>query len=374
MKIVVAPDSFKESLSAFDVAKAMEEGVKARAPEAIVKLVPMADGGEGTVDTLSAYKKDAHTVHVKNPLGRKVEATYITLPYKGKDVAVIECAASTGIDLVPRKERDPFLLNSYGLGEQIAHAVEQGIRHIVVTLGGSATTDGGTGMLQALGYRFLDEAGEELSMDRNVLCDVASIDGSGVLEELEECTFTIACDVSNPFYGKNGAAFVYGPQKGATSLDVEQLDAGLRQFAEVTREHTGSDITHVPGAGAAGGLGGALAGFLQGQMQPGFELVADLTGLEEELREADLVFTGEGKLDSQSMNGKVPIGVAKTAEKYGIPSVAFGGSVETECDYSPLSAVFSIQHGPGTLEEAMDADNASRNISFLAKQVVGLFM
>ncbi|QAS53571.1 glycerate kinase family protein [Halobacillus litoralis] len=372
MKIVIAPDSFKGSLSADQVSLAMEEGIHAAVKGAETIRIPVADGGEGTIDALGKWVSREVPVQVKGPTGEKVDTSFVELPYEGKVVTFIECARSTGLTLVPSDQRKPFLLNSFGLGEQIRAAIEKGSRNLFISLGGSATTDGGTGLLQALGYRFFDEKGERLPEDRNVLTEIADMDDRDVLPELEDCKLTIASDVTNPFYGEKGAAHVYGPQKGANQEDVLLLDQGLEKFAEAVRGYSGIDLQEIPGAGAAGGLGGALAGVLHATMKSGFRVVADLVKLDEMIAGADLVLTGEGSLDAQSADGKVPVSVGKIADKHDVPAVAVAGAVETEGDYTPLTAVFSIQPGPCSLEQAVEAETAYNNIVHITKQVVRL--
>ncbi|MGI8316703.1 glycerate kinase [Halobacillus mangrovi] len=373
MKIVIAPDSFKGSLSAFSVSEAMAEGVRNVDAEADVVTVPMADGGEGSIEALEKWVSKEIPVKVKGPAGDGLDTSFVILPYNGNETAFIECARSTGITLVPDEKRNPFALNSYGLGEQIRAAIENGCRDLVVSLGGSATTDGGTGLLQALGYRFYDSSGQLLPDDRNILTEIDDMDDKEVMEELAECSITIAPDVTNPFYGKNGAAYVYGPQKGASEEDVMQLDAGLERFSGVVQKATGRHLQEIQGAGAAGGLGGALAGVLGAEMKSGFDVIAELVGLETLLEDADLVLTGEGSLDAQSAHGKVPVSVGKIARNYDVPAVALAGVVDVEGSYEELTAVFSIQSGPCSLAEALDHRTTYKNIKHTTKQILSLW-
>jgi glycerate kinase len=374
MKVVIAPDSFKGSLSAYEVSKAMAEGVLQARVEADITTVPMADGGEGSIDALKKWVSSEVPVKVNGPDGETIDTSFVTIPFEGKEVAFIECARSTGITLVPNEKRDPFLLNSFGLGEQIRFAIEKGYRNLVVSLGGSATTDGGTGLLQALGYRFYDRNGDLLPNNRNVLTEIDSMNETEKINGLDDCTITVASDVTNPYFGENGAAYVYGPQKGATEEDVTQLDKGLGRFSQVVYQKIGRDLQKIEGAGAAGGLGGALAGVLGAEMKSGFEVISKLVGLEAFLKGADLVLTGEGSLDAQSAHGKVPVSVGNIAMKYGVPSVALAGAVDLEGTYEGLSAVFSIQSGPCTLAEALDRNTAYKNIRQTTKQVINLKM
>ncbi|RWZ58015.1 glycerate kinase [Halobacillus fulvus] len=370
MNILIAPDSFKGSLSAEDVGKAASAGIHKALPEAKTTIIPMADGGEGSIDALRPVLTKEIPLTVSGPSGKPVETSYGLIEYEGRQTAFIECARSTGLTLIDDTERDPYQLTSYGLGEQIRHAMEHGSRDLIVSLGGSATTDGGVGMLQALGYIFYGEAGKALDSGVNPLGRIDSIDDSSKAPELTKCRITIASDVTNPFYGKDGAAHIYGPQKGATPAQVHHLDEGLKQLAAIVKKQYGLDLQKVAGAGAAGGLGGALAGVLGAKMKPGFEIIANLTGLEEAIKSADLVLTGEGSLDSQSSQGKVPISVGKMAKAHGKPVLAITGKVEA-ADFSPyLDAAFSIQRGPVSLEEALDAKTAKKNITYITEQIL----
>ncbi|MFD1020272.1 glycerate kinase family protein [Thalassobacillus hwangdonensis] len=370
MNILIAPDSFKGSLSAEAVGKAASVGVKKVLVDAEVVVVPMADGGEGSIDALRSFLKEEIAVRVKGPSGRPVETSYGVIDYEGQRAAFVECARSTGLTLIEDDERDPYRLTSYGLGEEIRDAVERGYRDIIVSLGGSATTDGGTGMLQALGYTFIDFEGKPLEVGKNPLGNISSIDDSGRVAALDDCRITIASDVTNPFYGVEGAAHVYGPQKGASHEEVLELDEGLQQFATIVEAKYGVALQDIPGAGAAGGLGGALAGVLGAEMKPGFEIIAALTGLEKKVKTADLVITGEGSLDTQSAHGKVPVSVGLMAKRYDKPVIAIAGKVDAS-DFRPaIDAAFSIQRGPVTLDEALDAEAASNNITFTIENIM----
>lgn len=375
-KILIAPDSFKGSLSAYKVGEALARGVKAVFPSAEVDILPMADGGEGTVDALLyANKGKVEEVNVSGPLLERTLARYGVFDYDGKPHAVIECAESTGLTLVPITMRNPMAANSYGFGEQIRDAIAKGYRHLIVTLGGSATNDGGIGMLQALGWKFYDQTGRLLLQeDGNPLLHIQDFSSEGAMPELSECTITIASDVMNPFYGPQGAAFVFAGQKGASKDEIIELDGHLKRFADLVKQKHGVNIQDIPGAGAAGGLGGAFAGILGADMQSGVEMVLHYTDASEKMKHADLVFTGEGSLDSQSIYGKVPIGVAKLAKKHGKKVVGIAGRIDTDTVLlnEHLDAVFSIQTQCRSLEEAMQPQVTERQIEVTVEQICRL--
>lgn len=375
-RVLVAPDSFKGSLSAFEVGKAVERGVKAVLSSAEVEILPMADGGEGTVEALLyANKGEVEKVEVFGPLMDRVIAKYGVFEYEGIPYAVIECAESTGITLISPEKRNPMIASSYGFGEQIRDAISKGYRHLVVTLGGSATNDGGTGMLQALGWRFYDREGKLLSpFEGNPLVQVYDFSVEEVLPELSQCNITIASDVMNPFYGKRGAAHIFAGQKGATTKQILELDIHLKRFASLVEQKLGINIQAMDGAGAAGGLGGACAGFLGADMQSGVEMVLHYTNAVEKIKTADVVFTGEGSLDSQSLLGKVPMGVAKLAKAHGKKVIGIAGRIDTDTRAinEHLDAVFSIQTQCRSLEEAMRRDVTAQQIEVTVEQVVRL--
>lgn len=326
MRVVFAPDSFKECLSARDVAECLAAGWREVRPGDDLRLVPMADGGEGTLDALvAATGGEARRHVVTGPLGEPVAAAYGLL---GDGVtAIVEMAAASGLPLAPATRRDPTHTTTRGTGELIRHALEAGARRILVGLGGSATNDGGAGMAQALGFRLLDEIGEDLPPGGAALARLHAIDAAGRFRLLAGCTVLAACDVDNPLCGPNGASAVYGPQKGATPAMVARLDDALRHFARVVARDLGVDMAGMPGAGAAGGLGGGLVAFLGAELQPGAGLVAEAAGLDAHLRGADLVITGEGRIDAQTAHGKTPAGVARAAKEYGLPVIAVAGCV-----------------------------------------------
>ncbi|MEB8680393.1 glycerate kinase [Cronobacter malonaticus] len=372
-KIVIAPDSFKESLSAMDVAKAIEAGFREIYPQAHYVCVPMADGGEGTVEAMvAATGGQIITTPVTAPLGNKVDGFFGLLG--DGETAVVEMAAASGLHLVPAAQRDPRITTSYGTGELILAALERGVKAIIIGIGGSATNDGGAGMMQALGARFLDGEGHELAPGGAALAGLARLDLSALDPRLAQVSVTVACDVDNPLCGEKGASAVFGPQKGATPAMVTELDAALRCFGEQLEAVTGKTIISAPGAGAAGGMGAALLGMLNAQLRPGIEIVIESLGLAQAVRDADLVITGEGRLDSQSIHGKTPIGVARVAKQFQRPVVAIAGSLTP--DYQivhehGIDAAFSVIDRIVTLQEALD--DAERNLRVTARNVAALW-
>jgi glycerate 2-kinase len=372
MKFLVASDSFKDSLSAYEVGEAARQGILSVIPDAGVENSPMADGGEGTIDALLACMEGKEKeVVVHDPLMNRITASYVVLE---EDTVFIESARSSGLPLVPFEYRDPMKTNTYGLGEQIRDAVQSGYRNIVISLGGSATNDGGVGMLQALGWKFYDRDGDLVGNEENPMLKVASFSDDDRLPGLGQCTFTIASDVTNPFYGLQGAAHIFGKQKGATDRDIIQLDKSLADLAELFEKAYGINLQHVAGAGAAGGLGGGIAAGLKGVIQSGVETIAKLTNLEEKVAEADVIFTGEGSLDKQSLMGKVPVGVAKLAKKHGKKVIGIAGRVDTDLREvnQYLDAVFSIQTECRSLEEALSKEVSSEQVRVTVEQVVRL--
>ena len=354
MRIVIAPNAFKGSLSALEAADAIGEGVRLAAPDATLVLVPIADGGDGTADALvAATHGDRCTLRVRGPLGDPVEAGYGLID--GRSTAVIEMAKAAGLALVPPERRDPRVTTTYGVGELLQRAYEGGARHFIVGIGGSATNDGGAGMAQALGYHLLDGNGQDLSPGGLALTRLARIDVGGVHANWKETRVEVACDVTNPLTGPTGASAVYGPQKGATPEMVAELDAALKHFAEVIRHDLGVDVEQLPGAGAAGGLGAGLVAFTGAKLRPGAEMVMEALHLDERLKGADLVITGEGRLDSQTARfGKGPAAVARHARNAGIPVVAIGGSVADETDLRLLfDGLEATVVEPGSLDEAV---------------------
>ena len=369
MKVVIAIDSFKGSLSSIAAGEAAAAGIRDAIPEAETIVRPLADGGEGTVDALIAgMGGERRTVAVTGPMGRPVEAAYGILP---GGTAVMEMAAAAGITLVPREERNPLAATTFGVGEMIADAIRAGCRRFVVGIGGSATNDGGAGMLQALGFGLLDAEGNGLPRGGAGLEKLGRIETANVLPELRECSFQIACDVTNPLCGERGASAVFGPQKGASPEMVARLDAALAHFAAVA----GGDAVF-PGTGAAGGLGFAFHAFLNGKLQRGVEIVLAETRLEDFVRSADVVVTGEGRLDAQTAMGKAPIGVAKLAKRYGKPALAFSGCVAPDAETvneHGIDAFFPILRNVTTLADALDVSNAAANLRATTRQAFRLW-
>lgn len=371
MKIVIASDSYKGSLSSLAVAQAASEGILSVMPDAEVVPVSVADGGEGLTESL-VYGLGGQIVKklVSDPLFRPFEAFY----GMKDDIAIVEMAAASGLPILRDDERNPLKTTTFGTGELILDAMEKGCRHFLVGMGGSATNDAGMGMLCALGWRFLDKDGKELKGVGESLASVAGIDDSGVDARVKECDFTVACDVSNPFCGQSGAAYVFGPQKGATEEMVEFLDGGLANFADIVGRKYGIDIRNLEGAGAAGGLGGAFMAFLPSTLRSGIEMVLDTIGFDKILQGADLVITGEGKVDRQTPSGKTAAGVLRHARKLGVPCVAIGGKVAMcpELENSGFAGIFAIVDGPCTLQDAMKDEVAYANVRRTAAQIVSL--
>lgn len=376
MKVTVAIDSFKGSLSTFEAGAAAREGIRRALSSAQVEICPLADGGEGTVDAvLSACHGERVSLEVTGPLGERVIAEYGIIPER--QLAVLEMASAAGITLVAPDKRNPLETTTYGVGELIRHAiVERGCRRFLIGIGGSATNDGGTGMLSALGFEFLDGKGNPISRGAIGLKDLALIRCDNAIPALRECCFEIACDVENPLCGPLGCSAVYGPQKGATPDMIRDMDAWLADYAAKTATVIGRDHANTPGAGAAGGMGFAFVAYLGGALKSGIGLVMEATGLEEKLAAADVVVTGEGRLDRQSAMGKAPVGVARLAKKHGKTVVAFSGCVTDDagvCNGVGIDAFFPILRRPVTLDEAMNKENAYHNLADTAEQVFRLY-
>ena len=376
MKLVIAPDSFKESLSARAVAEAIAAGWARVYPDAELLLCPMADGGEGTVDALlSATDGKLQQTRVSGPLGDPVEAHWGLLP---NAQAIIEMAEASGLHRVEPGRRDVLAASSHGTGELIRAALDAGVRRIVLGLGGSATNDGGAGLLAALGVRFLDREGQELPLGGAALARLSQIDLTGLDTRLAQVEVMVAADVDNPLCGPRGASAVFGPQKGASPEQVVQLDEALAHYADVMAATLGEDLRDLPGVGAAGGLGFAARAVLRAGFRPGVELVAELSGLAQAVQGADLVITGEGRLDGQSLHGKTPVGVARIARAAGVPVIALAGSLGDGYQrlYAEgIDAAFSLAPGPLSLEQAMQqaADQLSARAADLARlwQIAG---
>ncbi len=362
MKIVIAPDSYKESLSAIDVAKAIEKGFREIFPDAHYVSVPVADGGEGTVDAMISATQGVKAVAtVTGPLGEPVTASW-GMSGDGK-TAFIEMAEASGLALVPVEKRNPLVTTSYGTGELILRALDNGVRNIIIGIGGSSTNDGGAGMVQALGAKLTDATGKDVSPGGGSLLSLSNIDISGLDKRLQSCVINVACDVTNPLTGDNGASRIFGPQKGADEATIVELDRNLAHFAQAIKKHLRRDVENAPGAGAAGGMGAALMAFLGADLRSGVEIVTEALNLEEHIHNCSLVVTGEGRMDSQSIRGKVPVGVAAVAKRYRKPVIGIAGSLS--CDVAVvhqhgIDAVFSVLNRVGTLDEALK--NAFENI------------
>ncbi|HHW80122.1 MAG TPA: glycerate kinase [Bacteroidales bacterium] len=370
-KIIIAPDSFKGSLTSAEVANAIELGIKRVAPNCEIVKVPIADGGDGTMDTLvSAFGGKKIKIKVHDPLMRPIEAEYGLV--KNGETAVIEMATASGLTLLSKEEQNPSITTTFGTGEIIKDALQRGCRTFLIGIGGSATNDAGIGMLKALGFRFLDKKGEECDVVGNALQSIYSIDETRVSSKVYEAQFTIASDVDNPFSGTNGAAYVYAPQKGANNKMVEELDKGLESFRQLIIEKKGIDLNTISGAGAAGGLGGGFVAFLNAQLKPGIEMVLQTIDFENYLQNADFVVTGEGKLDIQTTMGKAASGILDAASKKNIPVIAIGGSVE---DKEALlkrgfTSLFPATPNGMSIEEAMQKETAKKSIAQTAEQIM----
>lgn len=374
MKVAVAVDSFKGSLSTFESAKAIKEGIKEVYKDAEVFTCPIADGGEGTVDAVvSATNGEMKKVVVHNPLGDLIESNYGIIA--DSKTAIIEMSAAAGITLISEKDRNPLNTTTYGVGEMILDAISAGCRNFIIGIGGSATNDGGVGMLQALGFEFLDKNGKQVEFGAKGLGEIVEIRTENAAPELCECTFLIACDVKNVLCGENGCSSIYGPQKGATPDMIKDMDEWLANYAQLTKKVLPESDENVPGTGAAGGLGFAFLSYLKGELRSGVDLVIKETNLEKYIKDADIVITGEGRLDGQSYMGKAPIGVASLAKKYNKPVIAFSGCVTEDavlCNEHGIDAFFPIVRKPCTLEDAMDINNAYRNLKDTTVQVFRL--
>ncbi|HBQ1173369.1 TPA: glycerate kinase [Klebsiella aerogenes] len=372
MKIVIAPDSYKESLSALDVATAIETGFREIYPHAEYVKVPVADGGEGTVEAMVAATQ-GHIVQVSvtGPLGEPVNAFY---GLSGDmRCAYIEMAAASGLESVPPTRRNPLQTTSWGTGELIRHALDAGVSQIIIGIGGSATNDGGAGMAQALGAKLLTAEQQQIAPGGGALETLARIDLSELDPRLADCRIDVACDVTNPLTGPQGASAVFGPQKGATAAMIERLDRGLQHFAQIIDRDLDIDVLNLEGGGAAGGMGAALYAFCGANLRPGIEIVTDALGLADLVADADLVITGEGRIDSQTIHGKVPVGVAKVAKRFNVPVIGIAGSLTADVGVvhqHGLDAVFSVLYSVCTLDEALA--NAAANVRMTARNVAAV--
>ena len=372
MKTVIAIDSFKGSLTSLQAGEAIKKGILKVYPDAYVEICPMADGGEGTTEAIVESNNGKYIeVTVSDPLMQNIKASYGIV----NKTAVIEMSSASGITLISDKERNPLNTTTYGTGEMIKDAIKKGCRNFVIGIGGSATNDGGTGMLSALGYKFLDENGKPVAICGKGLKDIKAIKTDGALNELKECTFTVACDVKNPLCGDMGCSRIYGPQKGATEEIIRDMDKWLSDFADLTKSVNKNADKDYPGAGAAGGMGFAFLTYLNATLKSGIDMVISETGLEEKIKNADIVITGEGRLAGQSVMGKAPVGVARLAKKYKKKDSAFSGCV-TEDAYilneNGIDAFFPILKRPCSLEEAMNIENAKNNLTDTCTQVFRL--
>ena len=375
MKVVIAIDSLKDSLTSFEAGKAVEAGIRKVYDQAEIVVKPLADGGEGTVDALvEGLHGEKRSVTVLGPKdNKKVDCPYGFLP--DSQTAIIEMAGAAGIGLVPAAERNPLYTTTYGVGEVIVQAIKDGARNFIIGIGGSVTNDCGIGMLQALGYVFTDKDGKPVGLEGKEVEKIAAVDDTGVLPAIFDCTFNIACDVNNPLYGENGATYIFGPQKGATPDIVKRLDAGSRSFAAVTAHYLGQDLAETPGAGAAGGLGFAFLAYVKGNLQPGVQIVLDAVNLADAVKGADYVVTGEGRLDAQTAMGKAPSGVARLAKEKGATVIALAGCTTDDakkCNEHGIDAFFAIVNAAMPLEEAMRRDVALKNMTDTAEQAFRL--
>lgn len=375
MNIVVAIDSFKGSLSSTEAGNIVKNAALKLEPSNNVIVRPLADGGEGTVEALSSgVKGELIELEVTGPLFEKVTAKYFIMAEN--NTAVIEMASAAGLTLIEENKRNPLKTTTFGVGELILDAIEKGCRRFIIGIGGSATNDGGIGMLGALGYNFLDEKGKRVNLNGEGLKDIKSICTDNVNPILKKCIFRVACDVNNPLCGELGCSKVFAPQKGADAETVEKMDLWLKNYSSVVEKALKNAYSNYPGAGAAGGLGFAFKSFLNAQLDSGVKIILEETKLEEYIKNADLVVTGEGRLDYQTAMGKAPIGVAELSKKHNKKVIAFAGSVTddaTICNEKGIDAYFSIMQGVSTLDEALDKNNAEKNLFNTAYQVFRLF-
>ncbi|HEY4434876.1 MAG TPA: glycerate kinase [Lelliottia sp.] len=378
MKIVIAPDSYKESLSALEVATAIEQGFREIFPDADYVKLPVADGGEGTVEAMvAATQGGIIKVRVTGPLGENAEGFY---GLSGDEQsAFIEMAAASGLEMVAPSSRNPLKTTSWGTGELIRHALDAGVKHIIIGIGGSATNDGGAGMVQALGAKLLDGDDNPIGLGGGELEKLARIDISELDSRLADCRIEVACDVTNPLTGEEGASAVFGPQKGATPEMIERLDNALTHYAKIIARDLDIDVLNLEGGGAAGGMGAGLYAFCGAELRQGIEIVTDALHLDKQVADADLVITGEGRIDSQTIHGKVPVGVAKVAKRYNKPVIGIAGSLTADVGVvhqHGIDAVFSVIYRVCTLEEALESAEvnvrmAARNIAAVLKMGMG---
>lgn len=375
MTVTLAFDSFKGSLTSEEVADAFQEGVLSALPHCTVNKVCIADGGEGTAEALvRTLLGEWCETTVSDPLGRDIKARYGIIRHE--HTAIMEMASASGLPLLSPEERNPMKTTTYGTGQLIAHAISQGCRKFLVGIGGSATNDGGTGMLRALGFRFLDKDGQELAGGGEILGHIHRIDASLTLPQLSECQFTVACDVDNPLYGPNGAAHIFAPQKGADAEMVALLDKGLHVYAEAIQRSLGKDIAHIHGAGAAGGMGAGMIAMLDARLMKGIDLVLNTINFDDIIKGSDLVVTGEGRIDRQTLMGKAPGGVLKRATAQGIPTIAVGGCIQwcKELQESNFKEIICINPDDLPETEAMQYDIAMKNVRHIGRQVATMIL
>lgn len=370
--IVLAPDSFKESMTSKEACVAMERGIKKVNSNIQCIHVPMADGGEGTMQSLvDATGGEVYSLEVVGPLGNKVKAEYGILG--NGEIGVLEMASASGIHLVSLEERNPLITTTYGTGELIKACLDRGVKKLLIGIGGSATNDGGVGVIQALGGRFLDKEGNELGFGGGELEKLDRIDLTNFDRRLKDVVIEVACDVSNPLCGENGASYIFGPQKGASVEMIKILDNNLKHYAKVIKEQFGKDVLEIAGAGAAGGLGAGLMVFLNGNLKKGIEIVIEYSGLEKKVKNCDMVWTGEGSIDFQTQYGKTPLGVATVAKKYNKPVVALAGRVGDDIDIlyeKGIDSIFGIMRGVTTIDEALK--NGKENIERTSENIARL--
>lgn len=371
MKALIAIDSFKGSLTSLEAGESVALGIKRVFNDAITDVHALADGGEGTVEALTTGCNGTFVnVTVTGPVGKPVNCQYGIVP--STNTAIIEMSGAAGITLVNDNEKNPLNTTTYGVGEVIKDAIEKGCRRFIIGIGGSATNDGGIGMLQALGFGLLDKDNKQVSFGAKGLNELEYITNNNVIPQLKECEFIVACDVNNPLCGENGCSAIFGPQKGADPTMIMQMDKWLAYYAKLAKEKYPLANAKASGAGAAGGLGFALLTFLNATLQSGIDIVLNETRLEEYIKTADIVITGEGRLDGQTVMGKAPIGVARLAKKYNIPVIAFSGCVTKDavkCNEAGIDAFFPVLRSVVTLEEAMNTQNAYNNMADTAEQV-----
>lgn len=374
MKVVIAIDSFKGSISSFEAGKCVAEGITNVIPECETIIKPLADGGEGTVEALTeGLTGRKKKIIVSGPLCERVEAEYGIVDRN--KTAIIEMASAAGITLISGEQRNPYYTTTYGVGEMIKDAISEGCRNFIIGIGGSATNDGGVGMLQALGFRFYKNNGKTIEKGAYGLKDLAHIENDKIISQLRECRFRIACDVKNVLCGADGCSAIYGPQKGATDEMVVEMDGWMKHYASIVRKYYPDANENVPGAGAAGGLGYAFKTFLNADLTSGIDIIMNEINLEKDLADADFVITGEGRLDRQTVMGKAPVGVAKLAKKYQIPVIAFAGSVTKDadiCNKNGIDAFFPIVRGVCTLDAALNSVEAKNNLKQTVEQVFRL--